>query len=317
MTPRIAVCIATFRRPKWLSGLLDGINRLTFVKFRVPSIRVIVIDNDTDGTAAPVYESFRSGSRWPIEYCLEVRRGIAQARNRAVACAGRDTDFVAFIDDDEIPDPRWMDELLDCQRCYDADIVHGPVLPLLPEGAPHWLTRGRFFNPPGYATGQQLQAAATNNILIRSAVFWQGGLNFNERYGLAGMDDIDFSTRVVRSGRKIVWTNEAIVHEWVPPGRANARWILQRAFRDGNTTTWVEREKTSRSTVRMIRAMKGSRRVVQGLLLSLPSLLVGRHALVKALKYVFRGAGELAGLAGFLYEEYRTADYPKMQMERR
>jgi len=52
----------------------------------------------------------------------------------------------------------------------------------------------------------------------------------------------------------------------------------------------------------------GRTRVVQGLLLALPSLLIGRHALVKALQYVFRGAGMLAELARSRYEEYRTTD---------
>ena len=305
---RIAVCIATFRRPEGLRGLLDGINRLTFVKYPVPSIRVIVVDNDTAHSAAPVCDRFSPGSRWPVEYCLEPRRGIAQARNRAIACAGPDTDFVAFIDDDEIPEPYWLDDLLDTQRCYDADMVAGPVLPLLPEGSPHWLIRGRFFNRPRYATGQHLQFAGTGNVLIRSALFWQRGLNFNERFGLGGGEDADFSTRAVHTGLKIVWADEAIVYESVPPSRANARWILQRAYRVGNSTTWCETEMTSRTTARVIRAVKGSGRVVQGLLLSLPSLLIGRHALVKALQYVFRGAGMLAGLAGSRYEEYRTTD---------
>ena len=43
---------------------------------------------------------------------VEGRRGIPQARNAAVAVALERADFVAFIDDDEVPSPLWLAELL-------------------------------------------------------------------------------------------------------------------------------------------------------------------------------------------------------------
>ena len=61
-------------------------------------------------------------------YVHEPRPGISHARNRGVAEAKGD--FVAFIDDDELPAPNWLESLLLTQRTYRADVVLGPVRPV-------------------------------------------------------------------------------------------------------------------------------------------------------------------------------------------
>lgn len=311
---RVAVCITTYKRPEGLRRLLSGLNELSFDRHAPPSLKIVVVDNDAAGTASAVCEGVRGWFRWPLEYHIEPRRGISQARNRAVArAAALDADFLASVDDDEVPEPSWLDELLFVQRSYAADVVGGPVLPYFYEPVPDWVVKGKFFEQsferPRYPTGHLLKLTATGNVLIRMRVFEEMGEYFDEELGLTGGEDTLFFAHVYEVGYKLVWANEAVVYEWTPAGRANARWILRRAYRLGNSRSLYETRAGVGPAVRIVRLAKGCGRVVQGLLLlflSVPlSLIVGRQPIMKALVLVCRGAGMLAGMLKIRHEEYR------------
>src|SRR5881396_900355 len=87
---RVAICIATCRRPRMLATLLKALDRLTFRKVSEPLVTVIVIDNDANASARGTVEQAAGGARWRLCYGIEPRPGISYARNRAVAGAGKD-----------------------------------------------------------------------------------------------------------------------------------------------------------------------------------------------------------------------------------
>ena len=310
---QVTVCIATYRRAEGLRRLLGGIDGLTFRKSLPPGVRIVVVDNDPEGSASEVCEELVPKLGWPLSYHAEPRRGISYARNTAISRAGDEADFIACIDDDEVPEPNWLDELLHVQLSYDADVVSGPVLPYFPDPVPAWILRGKFFEQafehPRYPTGQELEVTATSNVLIRAKIFEETGLTFDERLALTGGEDVHFFARVRRAGYKIVHADEAVVREWIPGSRANARWILKRAYRVGNAHTLTEEYLGSDPRTRAVRIAKGCGRIAQGALLlpaSLPVLfLSGRWMLVRSLLYICRGAGMLAGMIGVRFEEYR------------
>ncbi len=303
---RVAVCVITYRRPEGLGRLLDALRKLTFSKSDPTSLEVVVVDNDVAGTACTVCEDMAAGFRWPLRCCVEPRRGIPYARNTAIASA-RDANFVAFVDDDEVPEPSWLDELLRVQRAYDADVVAGPALPYFEGRVPDWVVRGKFFKRARFPTGFSPEPAyfATNNVLIRSGVFEEMGGAFDERFALSGGSDTHLFMRMRKAGYKMVWANEAVVHDRIPASRANARWLLQRSYRFGNTLALCERELEPSISVRALRIAKGGKQIAQGLLMVPPSVVLGRHTLIRALWRVCRGAGMLAGMFGVRYEEYR------------
>jgi succinoglycan biosynthesis protein ExoM len=308
---RVAVCVITYRRPEGLRRLMNGLNQLVLDKSALPDLEIVVVDNDPAGSAQAFCEGAKLNLRWSIKYFVEPRRGIPYARNTAIACAGPDVDFVAFVDDDEVPQPSWLDELLYVQRSYDADVVYGAVLPHFEDDVPDWVVKGQFFEHPmvraRYPTGHPLELAETNNVLVRSEVFREMGDLFDERLALTGGSDIHFFKRVFRAGYRIVWAADATVYDWVPRSRSNARWILQRAYRVGNMAS-RELEMGLEPTVsgRLMPVVKGVGRIVQGLLLIPMSLVLGRHVFVWALHWVCYGVGRLTGIIGLRYEEYRT-----------
>jgi len=301
---RVAVCVITCRRPEGLQRLLRALNALTF-RSDPPDVEVIVVDNDADTSAASVCDLLRRDLNWPLRYEVEPQRGIPFARNRAVACAADTADFVSFIDDDEVPQPSWLDELLTVQHLYNADVVTGPVVPHFPEGVPDWVVKERVFELDRYPTGRRLDKAYTHNVLVRVGVFKAMETIFDGRMALTGGSDTHFFKRVHRAGFSIVWADQAVVSEWIPSSRTRLRWVLQRAYRVGNSAGLMEADLNRSVSSRVRFVLNAYAKFAEGMLYLPLWFFVGRRAAVHALRRICQVAGMLAGLAGRRYEEYR------------
>lgn len=304
MCVSVSICIPTYKRPNGLTRLLLSLNELTFLKTdpAALNVEVVVVDNDPSASARLICDEARRWLRWPLTYHVEPRRGIPYARNAAVRLAST-ADYIAFIDDDELPSTYWLDELLDVQRKYSSDAVFGPVLPVYEADTPLWVIRGRFFQRPRHVTGTALKYGASGNVLVKASVFKQIGF-FDEYLALCGGEDTDFFMRLRLNGGTLTWADAAVVYEDVPRSRSNLRWILKRAYRTGTIVSLCER-KMSDPRILIVRAAKGCAWFVIGVALLLSNLCLGFHRLAWALVYIFRGIGQLCGLFGFRYNEYK------------
>jgi len=231
--PHICVCICTFRRPELLRRLLEGLAELSAgahdKKFTFSSV---VVDNDATGSARPVVERFLKERSLPIVYEIEAERSFAHVRNRAVRLAK--CDFVAFIDDDEVPVREWLLELLNTWERFSADGVLGPVRPYFDAEPPGWITKGRLCHRPVHQTGTVLEwtQTRTGNVLIKRAIFDREGLQFDPVYSTGG-EDVDFFRRAIQAGYRFVWCEEAPVYELVPPERLRKSYFVRRALLQG------------------------------------------------------------------------------------
>jgi len=307
-TARVVICVISYRRPQGLARLLGGLDRQAFVRSPIPDLRVLVVDNDPEGSAEAVCAAARTNLRVPIDYRLEPRRGIPFARNAAVRHVGASADFLAFVDDDEVPDPTWMDELLFTQVRHQADVVSGPIVPHYEDPPPAWIVRGGFFQRERQPSGSSLTVARTGNVLIRTSLFQAMDTLFDERLALTGGSDTHFFLRVWRAGFKMVWADEALITEWVSGARLTPAYVLRRGFRTGNTRGLYERDFGRARGQRGVGVLRATWWIAKGSFLLPPSLLVGRHAVIRAVRGMCAGAGYLAGRAGVRFEEYRTTN---------
>jgi succinoglycan biosynthesis protein ExoM len=302
---RVSVCVVTYRRPQGLARLLMGLDGATFEQHPPDELEVVVVDNDAERSAEALCGEVAGRFRWRLEYTVEVRRGIAHARNCAIQRASPLADFIAFVDDDEVPDPLWLDELLRAQATCRADVVFGPVLPYFEADVPTWVREGGFFERRRYPTGHRLEYGGIGNSLISASLLREGGFRFDERLGLTGGEDTLMFRRMSRSGYTMVWADRAIVHEWIPASRTTARWVLQRAYRLGTTWSFCERDLDPSLSHVLARTVRGLGRVALGASLLLPRTLRGRQAVLKSAREICFGLGSLAGIGGLRYEEYR------------
>jgi glycosyltransferase involved in cell wall biosynthesis len=299
-TPDVSICIATFRRPRGLARLLGSLSEQ-----KLPEgldVEIVVVDNDAAGEARSRAMALCGAAR-TARWFVEPRQNIALARNRAVREARGH--WIAFIDDDEVPDGGWLAELLRVQRLYDADAVTGPCLPRFESPPPTWIEKGGFFERPRWPTGRHLDRAYTNNVLVRSRSLALMEALFDERMGLTGGEDTEFFQRFAKAGHAIVWCDTAIVYDAVPETRANLRWILARSYRMGACLAYIQR-KTDPGSVTVLRVLvHGARCVAAGILRLAASVVGGRAAAAGALHLASFGAGRMGGLFGLQYAEYR------------
>jgi succinoglycan biosynthesis protein ExoM len=306
---RVTICITTCRRRELLRRLLAGVADLKFDKMPAPDIKVVVVDNDAEGTAEESCREVRLP--WPLKYVVETRRGVAQARNRALMEA-EDPDYFAFIDDDEYPTSRWLDELLWTRACFKADVVCGPILPTYAAGVPEWIKGGSFFSRHVHATGYPVETCSTGNVLITRRVV-DTVRAFDERFSLTGGEDAHFFRRARRAGFEIVCSGGGIVYENVPTSRGTLRGVLRRAYQAGNSSVLCESSLDGRRSTRVIQVMKACRCILQGSALACTSPIGGRVALAKGLKDLFVGAGMLSALAGKSSQAYPFAGVESAQ----
>ncbi len=303
----VTIAVASCRRPEGLARLLRALSALDAASGHAGIVPdVVVVDNDAGRSAAPVCDALRAAMPWPLHYVHEPRPGIAFARNAAVRDAlARGAEAVAFVDDDEVPEPAWLSHLITVQRQYGADIVFGPVVRRFDGHVPEWVTRGRFFERPRYATGARVAAAGAGNVLVCAGVFRGMPRLFDERIGLGSGEDEEFFTRAGRTGYTLVWSDEAIVHELVPPTRATARWLLHRAFSHGNTTRWLHQEHQSAlARVGGVAVALGG--LIRGLVVGALVSPIRRDTCVRHLQAVSYHLGYLVAITGRRYEEYRA-----------
>lgn len=303
--PRVAVCALTCRRPVGVRMLLEGIAAQRFAG-PAPDVRVVIVDNDAEGSGRATVEEIASGGfPFPLTYAIETVRGIPFGRNRALAEAG-DVDLVAFIDDDEVPAPDWLDRLLVTRAATGADVVAGPVLPVFETPPPDWVREGRFFDRRRHATGERIHYARTSNVLIASHVHAAHERPFPEKMANNGGDDTYFFMRAALEGHAIVWADDAVVTEEVPASRVDVRWLMRREYRRGNTLSLCLRALEDSVPRRVKRVGAGVAHIAAGALAVPLGLVRGRRTAVAGLQRVWFGAGLLSGLTGHVYQEYTT-----------
>jgi succinoglycan biosynthesis protein ExoM len=305
-----------------LAALLEGLAGQRFTRLPTPALSVVIADNEGSGQAKAHCERFARDSGIPMRYVREPQRGISHARNACLARLGDDCDFFAMIDDDEIPEPDWIEQLLLAQQRTGADVVQGRVLPVLPDGVPAWIVRGGYFNwqlspeearaaeQHGYA---ELRRARTNNVLVKTAVVRRMGLQFNPRLALTGGEDIVFFQAIKEAGYRIVYAPLACVREIIPPERATLAYLWRMWYRVGCNDRFKGRDKGKPNAHRwrvLVRKWKksGTHTVLRGLALLIRNLLRGRASLDdlgEGILLIARGLGRAAGVLGLRYEHYR------------
>jgi succinoglycan biosynthesis protein ExoM len=230
--PRIDVCVCTFRRPRQLARLLEALaTQHTDCAF---TLTLVVVDNDPQASARAVLEAFSARSALPLQHAHEPAANIARARNRA--CALATGEFVAMVDDDELPGPYWLAQMLRTLQASGADGVLGPVRPSFEAPPPAWVLRGGFCERTRHATGTRLTRARqlrTGNLLIRRERLLAETGPFDPELGRSGGEDSDFFRRRLARGDSYVWCDEAAVWEAVPAERLTRGYFLRRAWLRG------------------------------------------------------------------------------------
>lgn len=204
--PIVSVVIPAFSRPQALHACLDGVAGSSWDPAHV---EVIVVDDGSPVSLDPIGEDFRD--RLSIRILRQENGGPASARNAGAAAArGR---FVAFMDDDCIPGPLWLQSLVDTLEARPDVLASGPVVNGLP-GDPYATASQSIasFVTAYYADGRGTERFfTTNNFTLSTKRFNEMG-GFDTSIPSRTAEDKEFCDRWREKGYKMVWIPEAVIH---------------------------------------------------------------------------------------------------------
>ncbi len=301
--PRISVCVSTYQRPVQLARLIDALAR----QEKPPDIlELVVVDNDPSGSARAVVKA--AGTRLHIRYDIQPQKNIALTRNLSVRLAIGD--WVAFLDDDELPSKDWLRRMFETVIRSGADGVLGPVVSVLPADAPDWIRAGDFFGRGRFATGVIVPRTEyrIGNALLRAESLRQIAGPFDSEYGLSGGEDGRLLNLLANRGARLVWCDEATVTEPVEPSRLTRRWLLMRAYRGGQNVTRHTRSGAYgplRFYTLPLLALRAGAVAVSSSALAILLWPLSEIWRFGWLRRAYSNAGKLTALANSRYEEYR------------
>jgi GT2 family glycosyltransferase len=198
--PRISVVIPTRHRPASLASCLQqlapGAQTLDATRYEV----VVADDGDTGDARALLAERFP----WAA-YAAGPRRGPAANRNAGVRASRGE--WIAFTDDDTLPDRDWLEQLLAASDGVQA--VEGRTVCRIGVRSP------REHAPVNELGGRWW----TSNLAIRREAFDTIG-GFDERFTVPHMEDADLRERAFAAKLSWRFAPKAIVDH--PPRRE--RW---------------------------------------------------------------------------------------------
>ena len=308
--PKISVCIPTFRRPDRLKVLLDVLHKQTLLP-----TQVVVVDNDANRSAQPAVNAFfddcpQQKPSFELIYELQPERNISLTRNLTVSLATGD--WLAFIDDDELPTNDWLQELMSTVCQWDAQGALAPVLAVLPPDAPMWMRKGEFYGYPRLEDGTvvPMNMLRIGNAFLRGDDVRALRGPFDPDFRLSTGEDDDMLLRLIANGVRIVWSDKAYVFEPVEPSRLSLKWLMLRAYSGGQSH--ARKVLTGRfgghSRFAFIWLLADSLiKLALALVLVPLSLPLGLH---KAAYWVLRVQSNLGKLSAFLgqrYQAYRNA----------
>jgi succinoglycan biosynthesis protein ExoM len=299
---KLCIAIPTFRRPSLLCSLLLALKDHTRL---FPGTQVLVVDNDAQGAAKTVVDQIGSEYGEALHYRVIPERGVSAARNGALDFASA-FDFLAMIDDDELPTRVWLTELLRIQADTRADAVIGPVISSLPADAPLWAKKGRFFEHDfGVPDGSEIMDGHTGNCLLSMPAITSRGLRFNTRFNTSGGEDTFFFRQLRAEGGRLAYAAGAVAIESVPEARIRPYYVLRRSMRCGITMSFCDRMIRGTTGALVLRTGKAFGNLVFGTAVLVPlTLWRGKAGIIEALRRITRGLGMLVGLMSIGINEY-------------
>lgn len=299
------VIIASCNRPDRLERALACVRQA--IAHRAAGDGVVIADNGTHRPARDVVDRLTAAVEFPVRYVRTAPFNKAVALNTAIRAAP--TEWLAFTDDDCLPDVRWLAAAADYAargeaRVFAGRLEPGPVdfpLPRWLQDPPHavvqWSPAFVDFAPLPHSgllpPGDRVPFGA--NIIVAKKVFdLHGGYDEDlwSRCGVAalGSEDAEFAMRVRQRGEPIGYCADALVVHPVFPERTTLSYYLRHIHHAGMREPLFAAPGAKAPLAYLARTM------TQSLLKSGRAYLQGRRALaVHELMNATRDLGEIRG----------------------
>lgn len=229
------ICAYTLDRLDVLSQAIDSVRTQSLAAHEI----VLSVDHSPELQA-------EAKRRWPELHLIEnhEEQGLSGARNSGVAaCSG---EVVAFLDDDAVAAPDWLERLAEAYRDPNVLGAGGTVRPAWVAGKPSWFPAEFDWVVGCTHSGMPKQLEAVRNLvganmsLRREALLEAGGFRHElGRIGTipAGCEETDLCIRVGKlwPEGKILYDPAAAVDHYVPATRGTREYFTSRCRGEGRS----------------------------------------------------------------------------------
>lgn len=232
---RCSVVVCAYTEQRWddLVAALASLRAQT----QPPEQVVLVVDHNPRLAE-------RAWRELPDVTCVENqgRRGLSDARNAGIAVASGDV--VAFLDDDAVAEPAWLELLAEAYADPSVIAAGGFASPRWAEGRPGWFPREFDWVVGCTYRGMPEGASPVRNLIgcnmsFRRSVFDElGGFTAGiGRLGTrpVGCEETELCIRIGqrRPGSVILFDPRAVVHHNVPGNRGTWAYFRSRCYAEG------------------------------------------------------------------------------------
>lgn len=234
----LTVAFCTYKRADRLHCLVEALRAQSCP---IP-FEILAVDNNSPDNTLEVLAALQNEPGAPLRVVTETSPGIVPARNRALAEAAG-SEFLVFIDDDELPHPGLLEAAYDALAREGADCAGGRVLiDFASYGRPHWLGEDLLgflaavdHGPQPFWIIDEHSPVWTSNIAYRMAFLREHGLQFDARYNRKGSSASDFGggedvvmlRRLLGLKARIRYCPDMTVDHGVERARLNRRYFLR------------------------------------------------------------------------------------------
>lgn len=241
--PKISVAICTYNRAKYLVNALEGIRRQSLP---LEYFEIIVVDNaSTDDTQTICI--CKQQDLPNLRYIYEPVQGLSKARNTAMQSSHGE--YIAYLDDDAIPCPVWLETILETfeQLKPKPVCLGGPIYPLWESPKPDWIgtdveylfsllyfgDKSHWLKLPKYPFGANM--AFQRDALCQAGGFAQELGRLGSQHLLSG-EEYRLYRILIEQGRGLLYYHpQASVEHCISQQRINLKWMLERSYWQGRS----------------------------------------------------------------------------------
>jgi glycosyltransferase involved in cell wall biosynthesis len=241
----ISVILSTYNHCQSLARTLESV-----AASRLPSAvtwEVLVVDNNSSDQTREVVEGFCRRYPGRFLYLFEPRPGKSNALNSAIHQTR--AEVLAFLDDDVIVEPTWLQNLTSGLHNGQWAGAGGRIVLEWPIPLPPWLsTEGLYARTPfpdfdeGPKAKELTKPPFGTNMAFRKAAFENHGC-FRTDLGPSPSrevpcsdDDTEFGHRLMAAGERLRYEPSAVVYHPIPPDRINKKYFLNWWFDEGRAS---------------------------------------------------------------------------------
>ncbi|MBV8985182.1 MAG: glycosyltransferase family 2 protein [Acidimicrobiia bacterium] len=239
MDVSVVVCTHLMERKTELEECLASLQQ----QRRPPKEVIVVVDGNPT-----LLEHLRARAGPEVVLSTPAPSGLSRARN--VGIAHTRATLVAFLDDDAVADPLWLDRLMKVMADPSVAGTSGLSLPLWSGQRPRWFPKELLWTVGCSYAGMPTERAAVRNVFggcacVRRDLFEALGgfapeLGRNGA-GLISCEETEFCMRVLEAHPDVTFVHEpsAVIYHRVPPNRQRLRYVLRRCVSEGQSKALV------------------------------------------------------------------------------